>query len=272
MESVIEASKLKLILNKLVFIALFLFSALVYGQTDDLYDHGLDEKKWEDIREGIRYKGKDGGSGRRWTYESDQDYNRDRIQKGESLDEGGDGDGRAESQNSPRSSSSIRPPNLRPNSALINGLGAIGYIIIGLFAIGLIWLIYKLFLNAEFKGKKIDHSTIALEDINPTEIPLTELQRLLKEALAKQDYRGAVRIYFIFIVRDLAQKNAIQWQREKTNFHYLMEMSGKTDYDDFNTSVSYFEIIWYGERQLDQAKFEQIRPVFTRFMDKLGIK
>lgn len=98
------------------------------------------------------------------------------------------------------------------------------------------------------------------------------MQRLLNEALAKQDYRGAVRIYFIFIVRDLAQKNAIQWQREKTNFHYLIEMSGKTDYDDFNTSVSYFEIIWYGERQLDQAKFEQIRPVFTRFMDKLGIK
>ncbi len=251
-----------------------MLTSLVYGQSDDLYDHGLNEGKWEDLRDGVRYEGKDGGSGRRWTYESDQEYNNDRLQKGESIDdrEGGDGDGEAEPQSQPRSSSSSSIPRVRPNLSVFQGLGVIGYIIIGLFAIGLIWLIYQLFLNAESKGKKIDRAAIALEDVNPTEIPLTELERLLKEALDNQDYRGAVRIYFIFIVRDLAQKKWIEWQKEKTNFHYLTEMVGKTDYDDFNTSVSYFEIIWYGERELDQSKFEQIQPVFTRFMKKLGVK
>lgn len=270
----VVALKQRLILNKCISIALIFISFFVNGQSDDLYDHGLDEKKWEDIREGIRYEGREGQSGRRWTYESDQEYNKDRLQKGESLEEGsgnGDGEGQVQPQERPRSSSSPRS-NIRPSASFFNGLGFFGYLILAVFAVGLIWLIYKLFLNAESKGKKIDRTAIALEDINPTEIPLTELQRLLMEALAKQDYRGAVRIYFIFIVRDLAQKNWIQWQKEKTNFHYLMEMSGKADYDDFNQSVSFFEIIWYGERELDQSKFEEIRPVFTNFMNKLGVK
>ncbi|MBK6527473.1 MAG: hypothetical protein IPG07_19110 [Crocinitomicaceae bacterium] len=37
---------------------------------------------------------------------------------------------------------------------------------------------------------------------------------MLQEALARADYRGAVRIYFIFIVRDLSQKNWINWEKE----------------------------------------------------------
>ena len=67
-------------------------------------------------------------------------------------------------------------------------------------------------------------------------------------------------------------KNWISWEKEKTNFHYLREMTGKNEFDDFNKSVSYFEIIWYGKRDLDVSKFEQIRPNFTSFLDKLGVK
>jgi hypothetical protein len=128
-----------------------------------------------------------------------------------------------------------------------------------------------MYVNTPKKGKKIN-SVFEFEEINPIEIPLTELQRLLKEAIANGYYRGAVRIYFIFIIRDLAAKNWIDWEKDKTNFHYLREMSGKKEYEDFNRSVSYFEIIWYGKRELDATKFEQIKPNFTRFLDKLGVK
>jgi hypothetical protein len=128
-----------------------------------------------------------------------------------------------------------------------------------------------MYINSPKKGKKVGPA-IVLEDLNPVEIPLTELQRLLNEALANNDYRGAVRIYFIFIIRDLASKSWIEWQKEKTNFHYLREMSGKNEFDDFNVAVSFFEFIWYGKRELDASKFEEIKPNFTRFLDKLGVK
>lgn len=283
MESAIETLKPNWILNKLVFIATLFLTVLSYGQEEELYDHGLDNDKWQDIRDGIRYEGQEDGPGREWTYESRDEYNRERRKYEEGNGGGGTGNGGGSGNRDdwrPGDGSSNRPRQYSPppqsspsfNTPRFGGLGILGWILLGAFGVALIFLIYYLFVNAERRGPKIKGEEINFEETNPTEIPLTELERLLQEALARKDYRGAVRIYFIFIVRDLAQKKWISWEKEKTNFHYLNEMVGKKEYDDFNISVSYFEIIWYGKREIDAEKFEQVKPKFTRFLDKLGVK
>jgi hypothetical protein len=276
-------------LTKLITIALLFWTGLSFGQGDEIYDHGLDQDKWQDIRDGIRYEGQEEGPGREWTYESNQDYERELrdYERGEGGGGnggggygggGGDGAGQRYDGTEQRQQENYNqpPPTQRSNyqSPSFGGLSWLGYLLLGVFALGLIYLIYYLFINAERKGSKIKIGVdeFNIEDVNPIEIPLTELQRLLQEALNKKDYRGAVRIYFMFIVRDLAEKKYIKWEKEKTNFHYLREMSGKNEFNDFNISVSYFEIIWYGKRELDADKFEQVKPAFTRFLDKLGVK
>ncbi|MFT5822303.1 MAG: hypothetical protein ACI8ZM_003559 [Crocinitomix sp.] len=276
-------------MTKLITIALLFWTGLSFGQGDEIYDHGLDQDKWQDIRDGIRYEGQEEGPGREWTYESNQDYERELrdYERGEGGGGnggggygggGGDGAGQRYDGTEQRQQENYNqpPPTQRSNyqSPSFGGLSWLGYLLLGVFALGLIYLIYYLFINAERKGSKIKIGVdeFNIEDVNPIEIPLTELQRLLQEALNKKDYRGAVRIYFMFIVRDLAEKKYIKWEKEKTNFHYLREMSGKNEFNDFNISVSYFEIIWYGKRELDADKFEQVKPAFTRFLDKLGVK
>lgn len=266
-----------------LFILFCTLGLISFGQDVDehdgnrLYDHNLDENKWEKIRNDIRYEGSEGGPGRRWTYESNREYNDARRKSGNGNGNGnggggsgtgGAGSGSTEAPDDPSTSSSPPP---RSTSRPPTGLGFLGYIFLAVFIVALIVLIYFLFINAPKKGKQVG-TPIILEDVNPTEIPLTELQKMLQEALAKKDYRGAVRIYFIFIVRDLAEKKWIHWEKEKTNFHYLREMAGKPEYDDFNRSVSYFEIIWYGQREIDESKFQQIKPNFTKFLDRLGVK
>lgn len=269
----------------LVFIAILFTGHVAFSQDDDqLFDHQLDENKWQDLRDGIRYEGVENGPGRQWTYESNKEYNDAKKkygsgngngggQGGGGTGSGGSGSGSSnrpdQSSGSTYESPDYDPPSIDPPS--FSGFGAIGYILLSILVLALIFLIYYLYINAPKKGKKVE-GTIELEEVNPVEIPLTELQRLLQEALANKDYRGAVRIYFIFIIRDLAQKGWINWEKEKTNFHYLREMTGKNEFEDFNKSVSYFEIIWYGKRDLDASKFEQIKPNFTRFLDKLGVK
>jgi hypothetical protein len=267
-------------LNKYILIGLqclLVFS--VFGQEEgDIYDHGLDRNKWQDIRKGIRYEGQKDGPGRQWTYENDTDYQREKNKYSEgNKSGGGNGNGTGngggggsserpvEIQESPDPPMNFDPPNLQ-------GLSVLGYILLGVFAVFVIFLIYKLFVNAERKGKKIIPENINLDTDNPSEIPLTELERMLRDALSNKDYRLAVRIYFIFIVRDLAQKNWIKWEKDKTNLHYLQEMSSKNEYEDFSTTVNYFEVIWYGKREIDEPKFESIRPKFTLLLDKLGIK
>jgi hypothetical protein len=245
-----------------------------------LYDHRLDESKWEKLRDGIRYEGHEQGPGREWTYESKKEYNEAKKKQGNgsgSGNGGGNGGGSGRNYGGGDGGGSrhqeYSPPPQAPSMSVpsAGGLGFLGYILLGVLIVGLMVLIYYMFVNAKGEGKKIQ-KIIDIEEVNPTEIPLSELQRLLQEAIAKGDYRGAVRIYFIFIIRDLAQKHWIHWEKEKTNFHYLREMSGKNEYEDFNRSVSYFEIIWYGKREIDATKFEQVKPNFTRFLDKLGVE
>jgi len=271
----------KFILHIILSLSFFATANAQQGE-NDLYDHRLNENKWDELREGIRYEGQKEGPGREWTYESKKDYEKAKRQfseggNGDGESGGGNGQGNGGSQNGgssrqqPESSSDYEPSSPRSSPSLGGGLGVLGYILIALFIIALAFLIYYMFVNRQKDGAKVG-KPIELEDINPAEIPLTELERLLKEALAKGDYRGAVRIYFIFIIRDLSEKRWITWQKEKTNLHYLREMSGKNEFDDFNRSVSYFEIIWYGKRELDATKFEQVRPNFTRFLEKLGVR
>lgn len=251
----------------------------------ELHEHRLNESKWEDIRDNIRYQDGSDGPGRQWTYESQEEYDRayrEYEQNGGGSGNGGqgsgggtgdgygDGDRPSDRPQNYEAPENYDTPDMSIPTAPIS-LGWLGWVLIGLLVGALIFLIVKMFLNAESDGKKITHTDV-IEDINPTEIPLTELQRLLKEALDKNDFRGAIRIYFIFIIRDLTQKGLIKWEKEKTNFQYLRELSNYENYNDFNLSVSYFEIIWYGKRELDRNTFDQIKPNFTRFLDKLGVK
>lgn len=266
------------ILNRKLFHIAFLilFSNTLFAQDDDLYDHGLDEKKWNELRDNIRYENQPEGAGREWTYENKRDYETAKRQQGGGGGTGDGGTGRGDGgsydggSSRPQEYQEYEEPATSNPSGGFSGLGSLGYVLLALFVVLIAFLIYYLFVNREKDGKSV--VPINLEETAPLEIPLTELERMLKEAIARGDYRGAVRIYFIFIIRGLSEKNWIRWEKEKTNFQYLREMSGRTEYRDFNQSVSYFEIIWYGKREIDKNTFDQIKPDFTKFLDKLGIK
>lgn len=162
-----------------------------------------------------------------------------------------------------------KPKNRRDSSgaslSIPSGLGTIlAFIIIPLFAL----LIFYLFFKApiEKKSKSISKD---LESMIPTEIPKTELELLLDEALDKEDYREAIRIYFIFIIRGLIVKDWIVWEKEKTNFSYLAEMRNKPYASEFESTVSVYEIVWYGERKLTKEEYYALEPRFKNLVKNL---
>ena len=101
------------------------------------------------------------------------------------------------------------------------------------------------------------------------EIPKSELELLLEAALQKGDYREAIRIWFIFLIKELRHKNWIAWERKKTNVHYLREMSERRQYDAFSTTVRYFELVWYGKRQLSQVEYRALEPLFSQLLKEV---
>lgn len=160
-----------------------------------------------------------------------------------------------------------------PSSSNSNnqGMGAFGSIVLyTLLAVLLGVIIYFLFINTTISdnGKRFEELEI---EKAPVEISKTELELMLEKALVNEDYRLAVRIYFIFILKDLSEKKWIVWKKEKTNYSYSMEMRGKKEYELFNESVSLFELVWYGDYKISQTDYASIEPKFKLLLKELSI-
>jgi hypothetical protein len=246
-------------LNKILFIAFACFIVVGFSQDDELYDHKLNRNKWEDIRKDIRYE--DGGT-REWMNEQSSADTEQRSSKEDQENKTFE-----PSEGFEPVQETSRPSDYKPD---FEGLGAVGYVILILFGAVIVGLIIYLFLNTERKGGKVG-KPLDIDEMNPAEIPLTELERLLQEAINQGDYRGAIRIYFTFILRDIAEKGWIDWEKEKTNYHYIREMEVREESEEFEVSVRFYEWIWYGKREIDQKKFEQIKPTFTKLLAKLEV-
>ena len=234
----------------------------------------FDQDRWEEIRKGVSqgyasddfewYEDSEGNSQR--LQDSDNPYTRSRreyreyrnTKKAERVKQLPKKEREAyrEKQQNKRSSS---------GSGIFSGFGTvIAILVILAFAA----LIFYLFFNApiQLPSKKIPKD---LESIIPTEIPKTELELLLEKALSKEDYREAIRIYFIFIIRGLITKHWIVWEKEKTNFSYLIEMRNKPYSNEFEATVSAYEIVWYGERILTKEEYLSLEPRFKNLVKNL---
>lgn len=144
----------------------------------------------------------------------------------------------------------------------------LGNFIIILLIIALAALIFYLFFKAPAneEDKKIKHD---LDDIPPSEIPKSELQIRLEKALLNKDYRLAIRIYFIFLIKELSEKKLINWEKEKTNYSYLVEMRNHKYYNEFDETVILYELIWYGKRKINEDDYHKIEPQFKSLVEKI---
>lgn len=128
-------------------------------------------------------------------------------------------------------------------------------------------LIYLIFKNKKPANKKI---IVNVENNwNPEIITKTELELKLQEAIEKGDYREGVRIYFTFILKELIKKGWIIWKKEKTNHHYVMEMGKRPNALVFLSCVRIYDLVWYGDYQIDEEIFEMLKPELETYYKSL---
>lgn len=131
-----------------------------------------------------------------------------------------------------------------------------------------------IFMIAYFliKNKKAPNARVVIDvedDWNPEVISKTELELRLEEAMLDENYRECVRIYFTFILKELIRKSWISWKREKTNYHYVLEMHKRENASHFNECVRVYDIVWYGDYQIDKEIFELLQPTFENYYKSL---
>lgn len=156
----------------------------------------------------------------------------------------------------------------------IPGLGTFGTALLyGLVIIGLAYLLVFLLNRTGASGRSRvkegdQHKAYSFEELEEY-IHETELDRYLRLALEAGDHKAAVRVYYLMTIKALSEKNCIAWKRDKTNFDYVREMRRHPDYQAFRKLTYTFEVVWYGDTEIDQTIYRKVSPDFEAFLNRL---
>ena len=96
-----------------------------------------------------------------------------------------------------------------------------------------------------------------------------DLERAIAEAADSGRYRRAVRLLYLRALRDLAERDLIDYRRERTNADYLKDLSNRPIGPLFEQITLLFEFIWYGDQSIDRLTFPRVHESFTRFQRQL---
>lgn len=156
--------------------------------------------------------------------------------------------------------------SMNPGFDLGNFKYLIYFVILGL----VVYLIVKVVIHSK-KNTTVKEQTISIDAIEQIEEKLHEvnLEDLLKEALEAKNYRIALRLNFLIIIKLLSQKGEIQWAKEKTNWEYYSELRDKLIADQFKEIIQSFETFWYGEHPLTELEYHFTEPTYQALQKRL---
>ena len=141
------------------------------------------------------------------------------------------------------------------------------YILLGILLIAIVWIFIK-----------IDTRRLSLEKIKAPEsymgdeediIQNQDIQALINQALAENDYRLAVRYYYLLALQKLSGKEYIQWEAQKTNHDYIFEIEDQVLRYRFTHITSIYDYIWYGNFHVDTTAFAKAETAFKELNQSL---
>jgi len=204
-------------------------------QSEDLKVKKVDKKKWKASIDGMKF--------------SKKPKAKKKKKKEETKTSGTGNTGRQESR--------------EPSSSSFKSFAQT--ILIFLAVIILAFVIFKvvvgdaILVNKEVKRRR----PVSLAEIE-TNLEEADVEAFLKQALLDKDYRLAIRLYYLAIIKELSAKGAIEWKKDKTNGHYMSELRSKNHpkLKDFRAVTRIFEYVWYSDMVFDGGQFEEVRINF----------
>ncbi|MFY0713178.1 DUF4129 domain-containing protein [Seonamhaeicola sp. NFXS20] len=131
-----------------------------------------------------------------------------------------------------------------------------------------IYFIFKAIMNKEGSwvfGKSSDKKIIPVTDIE-NNIHTTNFKKLIENAEKENNYRLAIRYYYLWLLKQLTQAEIIEYDVEKTNSDYQNEISQNQIKKEFAYTSYLYNYIWYGEFNVTPTEFNQAKHAFTKFL------
>jgi hypothetical protein len=140
-------------------------------------------------------------------------------------------------------------------------------IIIGGFGVFLvIWLSGN---NIRLFRRRPPPVALSGDEAMPEDIFAIRYEDEIRKALAREDYRLAVRLHFLKILRLLADRQLIRYQHDKTNLEFLLQVRSRSWYDAFFRATRHFEFAWYGQFAVDAGAYQAIADTMNDLERKI---
>ena len=131
-------------------------------------------------------------------------------------------------------------------------------------------LVWYLLQNNIIRSRREVRSEQDKEETSAENIFDINYQQEIDKALQAANYRFAIRLMFLRLLKQLSQKNIIQYKQERTNFDYLVQLRPGKYYNDFFRLTRNYEFAWYGEFDVSPEQFRVIKNDFEHFDQQLS--
>lgn len=145
----------------------------------------------------------------------------------------------------------------------------IAYFIVGC---GLMVLLYFVLHNLPFRmpvKKKIRQDGDGEHVVE--DIETLDAAALLQDAIRQRDFKLAIRLYYLGLLKLLNEKGLIHWKKDKTNREYLAELFTRNAFfDDVRRLTVFYESVWYGEHDVKDDTFYAMGSRFETLMGRIN--
>lgn len=134
-----------------------------------------------------------------------------------------------------------------------------------------IYFIFRAILNKEGQwvfGKSSDKNIIPVTDIE-SNIHAVNFRSLISSAEENNNYRLAIRYYYLWLLKDLTAAELIDYDVEKTNSDYYNELISPVVKEEFSYTSYLYNYIWYGEFNVDKEQFTKAKKSFIGFLKNI---
>ena len=137
-------------------------------------------------------------------------------------------------------------------------------LIIGGFAAAIIWYLSGGNVGL-FRRKNRDVENTGEEETETEDIFAINYQKEIDKAEANGNFRLAIRLMFLRLLKDMAVKNIIEYKQGRTNLDYLIQLHPTGYYNNFFRITRNYEYSWYGKFEVGEETYRVIRNDFTQF-------
>jgi len=139
-----------------------------------------------------------------------------------------------------------------------------------IFAAAVVWFLVQNKMNIFGSGKTVILPAQAKEG-DADNIFTANLQEAAGKAVAKGDYRLAIRFLYLQLLKTFSENGLISYGTDITNSEYLAQLYSRPWYRDFFNVTRSYEYAWYGEMPVNIQQYESVVTDFSSLYQKAGL-